>query len=224
MRLLVVEDYAILRESLAKGLRDLGYAVDATGNGTEGLWFAENHAYDVLILDLMLPGLGGHDILKKLRAAGNSVRVLVLTARDTIADRVTGLDLGADDYLAKPFAFDELAARLRALVRRRYERSDPIIRVADLEVDTLRRAVRRDGRSITLSAREYALLEYLASRLGHVVTRTEIHEHLYDAAEESWSNVLDVYISHLRRKIDHGFAQKLIHTRRGQGYLLGEDT
>jgi DNA-binding response OmpR family regulator len=223
MRLLVIEDYAVLRESLVRGLQDLGYAVDATGDGTEGLWFAENHSYDVVILDLMLPGLGGLELLRKLRAAGNTVFVLVLTAKDGVEDRVAGLDAGADDYLVKPFAFEELTARLRALVRRRYDRKDAVIRVMDLEVDTLKRSVRRAGDVVPLSAREYALLEYLASRAGEVVTRTEIWEHVYDASDEPWSNVLDVYISHLRRKIDDGRTHKLIHTRRGLGYLLGED-
>ncbi|MDB4955997.1 MAG: yedW [Myxococcales bacterium] len=223
MRLLIVEDYAPLRESLARGLRDTGYAVDLTGDGTEGLWYAENHPYDVIILDLMLPGLGGMEILRKLRASGNTVHVLVLTAKDSVQDRVAGLDLGADDYLVKPFAFDELAARLRALVRRRYDRNDPVIRVADLEVDTLKRIARRAGEVVPLSAREYALLEYMASRAGHIVTRTELWEHVYDFAAEPGSNVLDVYISHLRRKIDDAHDKKLIHTKRGQGYLLGED-
>jgi DNA-binding response OmpR family regulator len=223
VRLLVVEDYAPLRESLARGLRDAGYAVDATGDGTEGLWFAENHPYDVILLDLMLPGTGGLEILKKLRQTGNTTHVLVLTAKDTVADRVAGLDLGADDYLVKPFAFDELLARVRAMVRRRYESVDPVLRIADLEIDTRARRARRAGAVIALSAREYALLEYLAHREGHIVSRTELWDHAYDEAAEPGSNVLDVHISHLRKKIDEGHATKLIHTRRGQGYVLGED-
>ena len=223
MRLLVIEDYPPLRDSIARGLRDNGYAVDATGDGTEGLWYAENHPYDVILLDLMLPGVGGLDILKKLRSTGNTTHVLVLTAKDTVEDRVKGLDLGADDYLVKPFAFDELLARLRAMVRRRYERVDPVIRVADLEVDTRARRARRGGGVIALSAREYALLEYLAHRAGHIVSRTELWDHAYDQAAEPGSNVLDVHISHLRKKIDDGHDQKLIHTRRGQGYVLGEE-
>jgi DNA-binding response OmpR family regulator len=223
VRLLVVEDYAPLRESLARGLRDCGYAVDATGDGTEGLWFAENHPYDVIVLDLMLPGVGGLEILKKLRAAGNTSPVLVLTARDSVQDRVGGLDQGADDYLVKPFAFEELTARLRVLVRRHYRHADPVIRIDDLEVDTLARRARRAGQVVPLSAREYALLEYLAHRSGHVVTRTELWDHAYDEAAEPGSNVLDVHISHLRRKIDDGHAKKLIHTRRGLGYVLGEE-
>jgi DNA-binding response OmpR family regulator len=177
----------------------------------------------VLLLDLMLPGLGGLELLARLRATGNTVHVLVLTARDSIPDRVAGLDLGADDYLVKPFVFEELAARLRALVRRRYDRSDPVIRIADLEVDTGARRARRAGQLVSLSAREYALLEYLASRANQIVTRSELWEHVYDFAAEPGSNVLDVYISHLRRKIDDGRARKLIHTRRGQGYVLGDE-
>ena len=223
MRLLVVEDYALLRESLVRGLRDSGYAVDATGDGTEGLWYAQNHPYDVVILDLMLPGIGGLEILKQLRTTGNTVHVLVLTAKDSIQDRIAGLDIGADDYMIKPFAFDELAARLRALVRRRYDKADPVIRIADLEVDTLRRVARRGDEVIALSAREYALLEYMAHRPGQVITRTELWEHVYDFAAEPASNVLDVYISHLRRKIDDDHEPKLIHTRRGQGYVLGPE-
>ncbi len=222
MRVLVIEDYALLRDSLVSGLQDLGYAVDATGDGNDGLWRSGEHPYDVMILDLMLPGLGGLDVLRRLRAAGNTVPVLVLTAKDSIEDRVVGLDHGADDYLVKPFAFDELAARVRALVRRRYDRDVAVIRVADVEIDTRKRSVRRGDQIVPLSAREYALLEYLANRAGHVVTRTEIWDHVYDAADEPWSNVLDVHISHLRRKLDHGRARRLIHTRRGLGYMFGE--
>jgi DNA-binding response OmpR family regulator len=221
--LLVIEDYAPLRESLARGLRDAGYAVDATGDGSEGLWYAENHPYDAVVLDVMLPGVDGFAILRKLRGAGNAIRVLVLTARDAIADRVTGLDLGADDYIVKPFAFDELLARLRAMVRRHYAVIDPVIRVGDLEVDTRARRARRDGRAVDLSGREYSLLEYLAHRAGHIVSRTELWDHAYDEAAEPSSNVLDVHISHLRKKIDDGHRHKLIHTRRGQGYVLGEE-
>ncbi|HEX3763147.1 MAG TPA: response regulator transcription factor [Kofleriaceae bacterium] len=223
MRLLIIEDYAPLRESLARGLRDAGYAVDATGSGNDGLWYAENHPYDVVVLDIMLPGMSGFELLRRLRGAGNTTHVLVLTARDALADRIKGLDLGADDYLVKPFAFDELLARLRAMVRRRYDRVDPVIRIGDLEVDTRSRRARRGGRGLELSAREYALLEYLAHRAGQIVSRTELWDHAYDEAAEPGSNVLDVHISHLRKKIDDGQDHKLIHTRRGQGYVLGED-
>jgi DNA-binding response OmpR family regulator len=222
MRLLVVEDYAPLRESIAKGLRELGYAVDTAADGITAARYINDTAYDVIILDIMLPGRSGLDILRGVRAEESSARVLILTARDGIADRVAALDLGADDYLTKPFAFEELAARLRALVRRRYEQAQAKICIADLEVDTVSHRVTRAGELITLSAREYALLEYLANRAGQVVTRAQIYEHVYDSAGEPWSNVLDVYISHLRRKIDLGHAKKLIHTKRGQGYTLGE--
>ena len=177
----------------------------------------------VIVLDLMLPGMSGLDVLKKLRSAGNTTPILILTARDAITDRVAGLDLGADDYMVKPFAFDELVARLRALVRRRYANADPVVRVADLEIDTRARRVRRAGQIVALSAREYALLEYLAHRVGHIVSRSELWDHAYDEAAEANSNVLDVHISHLRRKIDDGYPAKLIHTRRGQGYVFGEE-
>jgi DNA-binding response OmpR family regulator len=197
--------------------------VDATGDGAEGRAYAAASDYDAIVLDLMLPSLDGRELLRGLRARGDTTPVLILTARDTVADRVAGLDLGADDYLVKPFAFDELLARLRALVRRRYQHADPVLRVADLEVDTRARTVRRAGRPVPLTAREYALLEVLAHRRGQVVTRAELWEHVYDFAAEPASNVLDVYIGYLRRKIDDGHARKLLHTRRGQGYVLDAD-
>jgi DNA-binding response OmpR family regulator len=223
LRLLIIEDYALLRDSLARGLSDVGYAVDVAGDGNKGLWWAETHPYDVIILDLMLPGIDGLELLRKLRRRANPVPVLVLTARGAIDDRVLALDSGADDYLVKPFAFEELAARVRALIRRRYARADSVVRIADLEIDLPKRVVKRSGRVVTLSGREFALLEYLANRLGEVVPRAELLGHVYGADGEPWSNVIDVYISHLRRKIDDGFERKLIHTRRGQGYMLGEE-
>jgi DNA-binding response OmpR family regulator len=201
----------------------VGYAVDVTGDGEEGLWFVQSNEYDVIVLDVMLPGIGGLELLRRLREAGDTTHVLLLTAKDTVADRVAGLDLGADDYLVKPFAFEELVARLRALVRRSYRQPSAIISVGDLEIDTGARTVRRSGTPVPLSAREYALLEYLAHRRGQIVTRAEIWEHVYDFASEPASNVLDVYVSHLRRKIDDAHRVKLIQTRRGQGYLLGEE-
>jgi DNA-binding response OmpR family regulator len=221
VRILVVEDYAPLAGSLAQGLREQGYAVDVTGDGEEGLWYARQNPYDLILLDLMLPKLDGAAVLAALRAEGNTTHVLVLTARDAVADRVAVLDLGADDYLTKPFAFDELSARVRALLRRRYHLAAPVLQVADLEIDPQKRIVRRAGQTIALSAREYAILEYLAHRRGEVVTRTDLWEHVYDFAAEPGSNVLDVYVSYLRRKIDDGHEHKLIQTRRGQGYVLG---
>lgn len=219
MRALVVEDYAPVRNAVRDGLIEAGFAVDVAENGEDGLWHAEQNPYDVVVLDIMLPKLDGLEIVGRLRAGGSKVPVLLLTAKDTVEDRVVGLDLGADDYLVKPFAFAELLARVRSLIRRRYDTRDPKIRVADLEVDTTRRAVRRGTQAIALSAKEYALLEYLALRAGDLVTRTEIWEHVYDFHSEAQSNVVDVYIGYLRKKLG---PPQLIHTRRGQGYVLAE--
>lgn len=221
MRVLVVEDFEVLRDSIAQGLREAGYSVDTASDGETGLWQAESSEYDVIVLDLMLPRLDGLAVLKKLRARGNRVHVLILTARDTAGDRVKGLDSGADDYLVKPFVFAELLARVRALVRRRYDTKSPVIQIADMEINTATRSVRRAGETMELSAREYALLEFLAHRAGQVVTRTEIWEHVYDFNATAESNVVDVFIGHLRRKIERPGLAKLIHTRRGHGYLLG---
>jgi DNA-binding response OmpR family regulator len=222
MRVLLIEDYQPLRKSLSRGLREAGFAVDAAADGEEGLRFARSGDYDVIVLDLMLPKLDGLTVLRRLREAGNPVHVLILTARDALSDRVTGLDLGADDYLAKPFALGELLARVRALVRRRYAAKSAVIRVGDLEVDTSSRAVRRAGEKVDLTAREYALLELLVMRAGHVLTRDEIWEHVYDFAAEVNSNVIDVYIGYLRKKLERDGLPRLIHTRRGLGYVLGE--
>jgi DNA-binding response OmpR family regulator len=221
MRVLLVEDFSPLARSLAQGLREAGYAVDVAGDGEEALAHAKATPYDGILLDLMIPKIDGLTVLRRLRAEGSSAGVVVLTARDQVADRVEGLDLGADDYLAKPFSFDELLARLRAVIRRRYQASTSVVRVVDLEVDASARAVRRAGRSIALSAREYGLLEYLAMRRGQVVTRAEIHDHVYDFAAEPGSNVVDVYVGYLRKKIDEGHEVKLIQTHRGLGYSLG---
>jgi DNA-binding response OmpR family regulator len=223
MRLLLIEDYLPLVRSVSQGLREAGYAVDTAMDGEAGLACAQATAYDAVVLDLMLPRLDGLTVLERMRSQRNAAPVLILTARDRIEDRVRGLDLGADDYLAKPFAFAELLARVRAIIRRRYQSSSSTIRVGDLEIDTTARVVRRRGTAIVLSAREYALLEYLAARRGQVVTRTEIWEHVYDFAAEPGSNVVDVYIGYLRKKLESGQGKKLIHTRRGQGYVLGED-
>lgn len=220
VKVLIIEDFELLRDSLAQGLREAGFAVDATGDGEEGLWYATSGAYDVIILDLMLPSLDGLSILKDLRKRGSEAHVLVLTARDTSDDRVKGLNLGADDYLVKPFVFAELLARVRALVRRKYGSKSPVIRVADMEIDTAQRVVRRGGRRIELSGREYAMLELLASRAGQVVTRTDIWEHVYDFGADPDSNVVNVFIGHLRKKLEGDGLPKLIQTRRGHGYVL----
>ncbi|MBN2561598.1 MAG: response regulator transcription factor [Phycisphaerae bacterium] len=222
MRVLLIEDYEPVRSPVTQGLREAGFAVDAAAEGEEGLWYATSNDYDVIVLDLMLPKIDGLTILARLRQADSTAAVLILTARDALEDRVKGLNLGADDYLVKPFAFEELLARIRALVRRKYDVKDPVIRIKDLEIDTSARTVRRAGKAIELTAKEYALLQYLALRRGQVVSRTDIWEHLYDFGAAAESNVVDVYIGYLRKKIERPGLPKLIHTRRGQGYLLGD--
>jgi DNA-binding response OmpR family regulator len=222
MRILVVEDYEPLARSLIQGLREAGYAVDGSVDGEEALSLAQANPYDALVLDIMVPTIDGLAVLRRLRASGSTVAVLLVTARDQVPDRVAGLDTGADDYLVKPFAFAELLARLRAVIRRRYRETTNGVRVGDLEIDFAARTVRRAGRPISLSAREFALLEYLALRRGQVVTRTEVWEHVYDFAAEPSSNVVDVYVGYLRRKLadGEGGASRLIHTHRGLGYSL----
>ncbi len=221
MRILLVEDYLPLQKSLAKGLREAGYAVDVTGDGKDGLWYAMSNDYDAIILDLMLPGMDGLSILKKLRAKDKNNQVLILTAKDTVDDRIKGLDLGADDYLVKPFAFGELLARVRALMRRKYEQKHTCLEIEDLRIDTATRRVWRGEEEITLTFREYMLLEYLAMRAGQVVSRTDIWEHVYDFNSEASSNVVDVYIGYLRKKIEKETRHPLIRTVWGQGYVLG---
>jgi len=224
VRLLLIEDYAPLRQSVAKGLREAGFAVDATGDGKEGLWHAMGEDYDAIVLDLMLPGLDGLSILTKIRAAGRQAHVLILTARDTVADRVRGLDLGADDYLTKPFAFDELLARIHALVRRKYEHKSPEICVGGVRIDTASHRVWRGEDELHLTSREYALLEYLAMRAGQVVSRTEIWEHVYDFDSSATSNVVDVYVGYLRKKLQSNGDGWPIRTVRGRGYVLEADS
>jgi DNA-binding response OmpR family regulator len=221
MTILLIEDYEPLRKSLTKGLREAGFAVDAAADGAEGLWQAQSGKHDVIILDLMLPKLDGLSILQRLREENDPVHVLILTAKDMLHDRVRGLNLGADDYLVKPFAFDELLARVRALLRRKYESKSPVIQVADLEIDTRTRTARRGELALDLTAREYAILHFLALRAGQVVTRTEIWDNIYDWAADANSNIIDVYIGYIRKKMEQGGLPRLIHTRRGMGYVLG---
>lgn len=221
MRVLVIEDYRPVREALTKGLREAGFAVDSTGDGEEGLWYAMGNEYDVIILDLMLPGMNGLEILKKVRSQGRKACVLILTAKDTVQDRVTGLDLGADDYLVKPFAFEELLARVRALLRRAYQEKSPCIEIDDLRIDLAAQRVWRGPEEIELTAREYALLEYLAMRVGEMVSRADIWEHVYEFNSSALSNVVDVYVGYLRKKIERADRPVLIHTARGRGYVLG---
>ncbi|MBI5387827.1 MAG: response regulator transcription factor [Verrucomicrobia bacterium] len=220
MRVLLVEDSARLQQTVGTALRRSGYAVDVSGDGEDGLWRAENTDYDVLVLDLMLPKLDGWSVLERLRATGRSTHVLLLTARDTVQDRVHGLRAGADDYLVKPFALEELLARVEALCRRAYGSKQNRLVVADLAIDTAAKKVTRAGQPVKLKPREYQLLEYLARRRGEVVTQTEIEAHLYDADAEPMSNVVESVLSSLRRKLAEANPAPLIHTRRGLGYVL----
>jgi DNA-binding response OmpR family regulator len=220
MRVLLVEDHKPLRRALKQGLEEEGFAVDVAADGEEGDFKARTAEYDVIILDLMLPKIDGLTLLQKWRHDGVKAHILVLTARGGIEDKVKGLDLGADDYLTKPFELEELIARLRALIRRHHQVKDPLVRIFDLEIDTAARGVRRAGQTIHLTPREFALLEFLAFHRGKVVTRSMIWEHLYDEQDENTSNVVDVYIRYLRNKIDKGFNPPLIQTRWGEGYLL----
>ncbi len=220
MRILIIEDHRPLAQSLARGLREETYAVDTAFDGEEGYFLAESNPYDAIILDLIIPKLDGLELLKKLRQKGISTPVLILTALDAPEQIVAGLETGADDYLIKPFHFEELLARIRALIRRETHHKDPLLKVSDLLINTRTRQVERSGQEIVLTAKEYALLEYLALHQGEVVSRTELWEHAYDWAAELNSNVLDVHLHHLRQKIDQPFATKLLHTVKGAGLVL----
>ena len=222
MRILLVEDEPSAARMMAKGLREQTYAVDVAQDGEGALYQANVNDYDLIILDIMLPGKDGFEVCRELRAAGSPVPVLMVTARDTIDDRVEGLDIGADDYLTKPFDFRELLAHIRALLRRGQSLQPDTIKVDDLEIDTMARQVRRGGRGVYLTAKEYALLEYLARRAGEVVARADIAEHVWDESFDPFSNLIEVYVQRLRRKIDDGHATKLLHTRRGAGYVLSQ--
>jgi DNA-binding response OmpR family regulator len=224
MRILLIEDSKRLQRTIAMGLRKAGYKVDVTGDGNEGLWFAESFNYDVIILDLMLPGLDGLSLLNELRLKKRLVHVLILSARDTVEDRVLGLETGADDYLIKPFSFDELLARIQALIRRKYGIKTNTVILGDLTIDINGQMVSRSGQTIDLSPREYYLLEFLALQRGRVVSRTEIEEHIYDERVEPMSNVVDSAICSLRKKIDKPSGKSIIKTRRGHGYIIeGEE-
>lgn len=223
MRILVVEDEPRLARNIKKGIESVpSFVVDLAHEGEDGQHLALTGEYDLIILDLMLPGIDGLSILRNIRAGGKSTPVLILTAKNTKADVVRGLDYGSDDYLGKPFDMGELLARIKALIRRSHGRANPVLRVGDLEIDTRDHAVRRGDRRLMLPALEYRLLEYLAFRSGAVVSKTEILEHLYDYNWEKFSNVIEHYISDLRAKIDRDHPHKLIHTLRGQGYVLAE--
>src|SRR5437899_2671734 len=215
MRVLVVEDEPDLRDGLSKALREDGYAVDSAADGEDGLFKAEGTGYDAIVLDLMLPKLDGWGLLHRLRRT-RKTPVLMLTARDAVRDRVRGLDAGADDYLVKPFDLDELLARLRALIRRAASETQTRLEMGEVIIDTAARTVTRAGEPVTLTAREYALVEYLGLHRGKLVTRTELYEHLFDENDTSLSNLLDVHVSNVRKKLGHNF----ITTRRGHGYSI----
>jgi DNA-binding response OmpR family regulator len=224
MRVLLIEDHKQLRNALEQGLEEAGFAVDVASDGEEGDDKARTTDYDIILLDLMLPRVDGLTLLRGWRRAGINAHVLVLTARDSTEDKVLGLDQGADDYLTKPFPFEELFARMRALIRRAHQVKDPVLRILDLEINTASRTVKRAGQEIRLTATEYALLEFLAYHRGKVIPRKMIWEHLDDEEDDSTSNKVEVYISYLRKKIDKGFDPPLIKTRHGMGYMLqGEE-
>jgi DNA-binding response OmpR family regulator len=221
MRLLLVEDDARIARFVAKGLREQAYAVDVCATGDDALYEAAINTYDLVILDVMIPGRNGFEVCRELRKSGQRMPILMLTARDAVEDRIAGLDHGADDYLTKPFEFRELLARLRALLRRSGELRPAKIVVADLVLDTAAQSVSRAGRSVTLTAKEYALLEYLARNAGRVVGRAEIAEHVWDETFDPFSNLIEVYVNRVRRKIDADSSRPLLHTRRGAGYFFG---
>ena len=215
MRILAVEDEPDLLASLLKGLREDGYAADGAADGEDGLYKAESYDYDAILLDVMLPGIDGWELLRRLRKT-KKTPVLMLTARDAVRDRIRGLDTGADDYLVKPFDLDELLARLRALIRRAASQAESRLQIGDVVIDTAARTVSRTGEPITLTAREYSLVEFLALHRGKLVTRTTLYEHLFDENDSTLSNLLDVHVSNVRKKLGHDF----ILTRRGHGYSI----
>jgi two-component system copper resistance phosphate regulon response regulator CusR len=220
VRILLVEDEARVAGFIAKGLREQSYAVDIAGDGERALYLAAINQYDVVILDVLLPKKNGHAVCRELRRDGFRAPILMLTARDSIDDRVSGLDCGADDYLVKPFDFKELLARLRALSRRSGVPRAQVLYVADLSLNTASHAVSRCGRPVNLTAKEYALLEFLVLHQGRVVGRDAIAEHVWEDSFDPFSNVIEVYIKRLRAKLDAGASHRLIHTRRGEGYIL----
>ncbi len=222
MRVLIIEDEKKLAEILKKGLEEHSFTVDLSFDGEDGLYMAETYTFDAVILDVMLPVMDGFTILEKLRERNIEMPVLMLTARGEVKDRIRGLNRGADDYIAKPFDFSELLARLKAVIRRHKGKASPLIEVGDLMIDINSHSVRRGGVDMRLSAREYVVLEYLALNRGKVVSRSELIEHVYDTDFDLDSNVIDVYINYLRNKIDKGFERHLVHTMRGVGYIIKE--
>ena len=224
VRLLLIEDEHKVAAFVKRGLVAERYAVDVCHDGVQGLEFAGSFNYDLIILDLMLPGLDGTTVLKRIRSSDTKVPVLVLTARDAVQDKVSNFEAGADDYLTKPFAFAELQVRVKALLRRGPISRSSTVRVADLELDRLSQQVKRAGKRVDLTAKEYSLLEYLMSNPGRVLSRNMIIEHVWDESFDGLTNVVDVYIRHLRKKVDDGHGTKLIHTVRGVGYAVREES
>ncbi len=220
MRILIIEDEKQLINVISRRLKEEGYAVDTAMDGKTGLNFAEAVNYDCIILDIMLPGIDGFYILKRLRARKISIPVLVLTAKDTVIDKVKGLDSGADDYISKPFSYDELLARIRALLRRKEDKKENIMTIGDLSLDPITREVYRAEDLIQLTSKEYSILEYLLRNRGKVLTKSQIAEHVWNYDFEYNSNIVEVYIRYLRKKLDEGYEDKLIHTVRGAGYVL----
>lgn len=220
MRILIVEDEKSLLNIISKRLNNEGYCVDAVSNGTDGLVYFQSAEYDLVILDLMLPGIDSITLLKKIRKNKIITPVLILTAKDSIQDRVSGLDAGADDYLTKPFSLEELLARIRALLRRQGESRENILKEDDLVVDTLKHSVTRGGREIEMTTKEYAILEYMMRNKGQILSRGQIAAHAWNFDFDCDSNIINVYIRYLRRKIDDNFEKKLLHTVRGSGYVL----
>jgi heavy metal response regulator len=223
MRILLVEDEEKVSRFIVRGLTAESFAVDTAPDGRSGLELATTYNYDLIVLDLMLPGLNGTEVLRRIRRADHRVPILMLTARDAVADKVEHLEAGADDYLTKPFAFAELMARIKALLRRGSVDRPSVLRVADLEVDRLSQQVRRASRRIELTAKEYALLEYLIANAGRVLSRTMIIDHVWDQSFDGATNIVDVYVRHLRNKVDDGHEAKLIRTVRGVGYKISDE-
>lgn len=222
MRILVIEDERKIAQFIRRGLKEEGYAVDVVSDGEEGHFLAATNDYDVIVLDLMLPQMDGITLCRELRKNKIASRIIMLTAKDGVQDKVLGLDSGADDYLTKPFAFEELLARIRAALRKKEQPSTTKLQVADLSLDLLTHRVTRADKEILLTNKEYALLKYLLQQAGSIVSRTMISEHVWDIHFDTDTNVIDVYVNYLRRKIDDGFKKKLIHTIRGRGYALKE--